>query len=62
MRDKPRAPQWSITARRRAKQLGLTQHDLAAALGVTRAAVGHYMSGRREPDIEGLKALARRGA
>jgi transcriptional regulator with XRE-family HTH domain len=37
----------------------LTQEDLIPVLKVTRGGVGHYLSGRREPDIGQLIALAR---
>lgn len=37
----------------------LTQEDLIPVLKVTRGGVGHYLSGRREPDIEQLIALAK---
>lgn len=36
----------------------LTQQQLADQLGLTRAAIAHYETGRREPDIETLLALS----
>lgn len=51
---------WRDRARRRLKELGLTQDDLMEPLDVsTRGAVGHYLSGRRKPSIEQAAALAR---
>ena len=51
---------WIERARIRMDELGLTQSDLMAPLGVkTRGAVGHYMTGRREPSIAQFSALAK---
>lgn len=50
---------WQERAQARMKELGLTQQDLMAALGVsTRGAVGHYMTGRRDLNAEQLVSLA----
>lgn len=62
-RDTPRIicgmETWYATAKARMRQIGLTQEDLAAALGVTtRGAVGHYLSGRRQPSPEQMKVIA----
>ncbi|MFI0764609.1 helix-turn-helix domain-containing protein [Streptomyces sp. NPDC021218] len=46
----------AITTARRA--LGLTQEELAAAAGVTQAALSRYENGMREPDTEVLARLA----
>lgn len=33
------------------KKAGLTQHQLAALVGLTQAAIGHYECGRRTPGL-----------
>lgn len=40
------------------KREGLSQSELAAKLGMTRSAIGMYETGKREPDLETLAALA----
>jgi transcriptional regulator with XRE-family HTH domain len=40
------------------KEQGLTQDDLAKALGISRSAVGMYEQGRREPDFDILDTAA----
>ena len=37
---------------------GLTQDELAAKLGITRAALSHYETGRRQPDYDTLRRIA----
>lgn len=37
---------------------GLTQDELAARLGISRAALSHYETGRRQPDYDTLKKIA----
>jgi len=37
---------------------GLTQGELSAMLGITRASLSHYETNRRQPDYETLSALA----
>ena len=55
------AETWIERARARMDELGLAQNDLMETLGVnTRGAVGHYLTGRREPSIKQLAALASR--
>ncbi|MFB9278538.1 helix-turn-helix domain-containing protein [Cohnella cellulosilytica] len=39
-------------------QRGLTQEELAASLGISRAALSHYEKSRREPDTETLGKIA----
>ncbi|TVY01136.1 helix-turn-helix domain-containing protein [Cohnella terricola] len=39
-------------------QRGLTQEELAASLGISRAALSHYEKNRREPDTETLGKVA----
>lgn len=52
---------WNELAKARMKELGVTQERLAERLGVTQGAVAHWLSGRREPDLQTigrvLKAL-----
>lgn len=40
-------PMWAQRAISRMSELGITQTDLARAMGVTRSAIGHYLHGRR---------------
>lgn len=50
---------WIGRARARMAELGLNQNDLIEPLGVqTRGAVGHYMTGRREPSMSQMIALS----
>ncbi len=50
---------WQDRAKAVMKEKGITQESLKSVLGVsTRGAVGHYLSGRREPSIQQLTDLA----
>ncbi|MFP3979142.1 XRE family transcriptional regulator [Marinobacter sp. KMM 10035] len=50
---------WFDRVRSLMRRDGVTQDALTEVLGVkTRGAVGHYLSGRREPSIDQLRALA----
>jgi len=50
---------WQDRAKAVMKERGITQESLKSVLGVsTRGAVGHYLSGRREPSIQQLTDLA----
>ena len=40
------------------RESGLTQHDLAKMLGLSRSAIGMYESGKREPNLETLELFA----
>ena len=40
------------------KQAWLSQQELAERMGLTRSAIGMYETGRREPDLDTLKAFA----
>lgn len=40
------------------EETGVTQQQVADAIGVTAPAMNHYINGRREPDIETLIKLA----
>nr|WP_019365289.1 helix-turn-helix transcriptional regulator [Pseudomonas luteola] len=48
------------------KRVGMTQAELAASVGLTQAAIGHYENDRREPGLEEcrliVKALNKKGA
>jgi transcriptional regulator with XRE-family HTH domain len=37
---------------------GMTQEDLASALGISRASLSHYETNRREPDHETINKIA----
>lgn len=51
---------WQDRVRSVMKEKGVTQDRLTSVLGVsTRGAVGHYLSGRREPSASQLKALSK---
>lgn len=43
---------WNELAKARMKELKLTQETLAEKVGVTQGAVAHWISGRREPDLD----------
>lgn len=50
---------WRDRAKSIMREKRITQTDLAAALGKsTRGAVGHYFTGRSEPDLEGFRLMA----
>jgi len=52
---------WFDRAKKIMKDKGITQDDLIVYLGVkTRGAVGHYLTGRREPNAEQLAVLAKK--
>ena len=40
------------------KRAGLSQQELADALGISRSTIGMYETGKREPDFETLEAIA----
>jgi transcriptional regulator with XRE-family HTH domain len=50
---------WRDRAKAIMSEKRITQADLAAALGKsTRGAIGHYFTGRSEPDLEGFRTMA----
>jgi transcriptional regulator with XRE-family HTH domain len=58
---RPTRPRWAAIAVGLMKQKKITQEDLKSDFGVTtRGAVGHYMTGRREPTIDQLLKVAKR--
>lgn len=60
-KNKPVKPRWAIVAEGLMRDQGVTQEDLVETFQVTtRGAVGHYMSGRREPSIEQIARLAKK--
>jgi transcriptional regulator with XRE-family HTH domain len=44
--------------RERAKQLGISNAEAARRIGLDERRYGHYVSGRREPDLMTLKKIA----
>jgi transcriptional regulator with XRE-family HTH domain len=44
--------------RERAKQLGISNAEAARRIGLDERRYGHYVSGRREPDLQTLKNIA----
>ncbi|MBT7350536.1 helix-turn-helix domain-containing protein [candidate division WWE3 bacterium] len=50
---------WRDRAKSIMRDKRITQADLATALGKsTRGAIGHYFTGRSEPDLEGFRVMA----
>ncbi|ASG43808.1 LexA family protein [Citrobacter freundii] len=43
---------WQDLAKSRMKEVGMTQEQLAEALGITQGGLGHWLNGRREPNLE----------
>jgi transcriptional regulator with XRE-family HTH domain len=54
----PTMTPWYEKARLALKAKGIRYIDLAAVLGCTEGAVGHYLRGRREPTVETLRTIA----
>lgn len=52
--------EWYDRAKGRMADKGLTQADLEQALGVSRGAVSHYLTGKRDPSPDQLVSLARK--
>ena len=50
---------WYDRARRALRGAGVQWQDIATATGVTPSAVGHWLSGRREPSVEELTTIAK---
>ena len=50
---------WYTKARIALRDAGVRFEDVATATGVTRSAVGHWLSGRREPSVEELRTIAK---
>jgi SOS-response transcriptional repressor LexA len=49
---------WRPIFRRHMKKQGITQNFLAKQLNLTRGAIGHYLTKRREPELELLEKMA----
>ena len=52
--------EWHKILKLRLRDRRVTYQALADELGVTEAAVGHWLTGRREPPLEAVKLLAER--
>ena len=49
---------WRDRARERMAEKRITQRALAEMLDVTQGTIGHWLAGRREPDLTMISALA----
>lgn len=49
---------WLTRVERRMAELGLTQEDVADKVGLSRGAIGHYLTGRRQPPLNQFAKLA----
>jgi len=49
---------WMDRAKTRMRAQGISQENLAERLTCTRAAVGHYLSGRRKPSLKQFEIIA----
>lgn len=49
---------WTGRLKSKMKELGLTQHELAKKMGVTRSAIAHYVQGTRHPPLRQVIKLA----
>lgn len=54
----PMAGTWTGRARAAMQAQGISQRTLAEAMDCSRAAVGHYLSGRRRPSLEQMEQIA----
>jgi len=50
---------WALRAIERMKAQKITQDALCRALGVTTAAISHYLTGRRDPSLDQLALIAK---
>ena len=50
---------WRETLRNAIKNAGLTYDDVGAEIGVTGSAVGHWLKGRRDPNMDEIRVMAR---
>ncbi len=55
----PLAVQWGARIRSRRQKLGLSQTDLAEAVGISQAAIARYESGTRRPGADTQRDIAR---
>ena len=49
---------WQTRTKALMKRRNITQDDVAAYFGVTRGAIGHWLSGRRQPSVDEFNKLA----
>ena len=49
---------WYERAKKRLRAINRTQDEMAEAIGVTRGAIGHWLSGRREPNVSDFAKIA----
>lgn len=54
------AQTWIERAKSRMHEMGISQQTLAQSLGSTRGAVGHYLSGRRNPNLQQIQIIAKK--
>lgn len=59
VRNIPRMEKWTDLAKSKMRELKVTQERLAERLGVTQGAIGHWLSGRREPSIDVINKILR---
>lgn len=57
LRNSCRMQTWYELAKARMSDLRITQEQMAERLGVTQGAVGHWLSGKREPGLAMINAL-----
>lgn len=50
---------WLARTKFRMRELGIKQIDIARALGITQAAVGHHFAGRNQPNLAQLETIAK---
>lgn len=50
---------WTDRVKGRMRAKGYTQEDVAQRISVTKGAVSHYLTGKREPGIQQIKDWAR---
>lgn len=51
--------EWYKRARKLMSRMNMTQEDMSKTLDVTRPAIGHWLSGRREPGLDNLVRIAK---
>lgn len=56
--SKPNSRPWYEVAKKLGKERNVTQQSIADALGVTKAAVSHWYSGKNRPRLETIQRIA----
>ena len=51
---------WQDKAKLAMRTKGITQDKLAAELGISQGGLGHWLNGRREPNLDALEKMAKR--